>query len=194
MTLVRISSIADEVEPVDLEEMKEHLRVDYSDEDDLIEQYISAARRKLEQRCARAFVEQTWELQVPAFEDAIELPKPPTMEIVQVSFIDTSGAEQVVSEADYAMVAGGEYRYSSLIWSSSKPTGLARRPDAARVRFKAGWAVEDFPADLKMAIMLVAASMYELRQDTLLTPVRQEIQPLPDGAATYYAPYVMMRL
>ena len=202
MALIRIEGPA--AEPVSLEEMKQHLRVDYTDEDSLIEQYISAARQKLEQRCARAFVEQTWELRTSSFEDTIEIPLPPTVGIVSVTYFDTANAEQTVDPTNYAFVDGGEEQTSSLVWMGSKPTKLANRPDAARVRFTAGWPADydqspvdygaNVPYAIKMAIMLVAASMYELRQDTVLAPVRQDLIPLVEGAETYIAPYVVMRL
>ena len=49
------------------------------------EAYLKAARGKLERRCARAFMEQTWELRLEVFEDQIELPLTPAIEIVSIS-------------------------------------------------------------------------------------------------------------
>lgn len=202
MAIIRIEGPA--AEPVSLNEMKAVLRVDYEDEDDLIQHYISAARQRLEKRCARAFVEQTWELRAAGFEDTIELPLPPTVGLVSVTYFDTDNVEQTVDPADYAFIEGGEESASSVVWVGSKPTGLAERPDAARVRFTAGWPADydespvdyaaNVPWDIREAVKLTAAALFELRQDILLTPTRQEIAPLPIGAEQYIAPYVVMRL
>lgn len=206
MALIRIAAPA--VEPVSLPDMKLHLRVDYDDEDALISGYISAARQRLEKKCARAFVQQTWELQTCEFEDSIEIPKPPTVSITSVKYLDEDHVEQTVSSADYALVNGGDWASSLILIGDSWPDDLAVRPDAVRIRFVAGWApdgvvdpetdpgdyVANVPWDIKEAIKLTAASIFELRQDVLLAPVRQEVMPLPDGAATYIAPYIVPRM
>ena len=202
MALIRIEGPA--AEPVSLEEMKQHLRVDYTDEDSLIEQYISAARQKLEQRCARAFVEQTWELRTSSFEDTIEIPLPPTVGIVSVTYFDTANAEQTVDPTNYAFVDGGEEQTSSLVWMGSKPTKLANRPDAARVRFTAGWPADydqspvdygaNVPYAIKQAILFLAAHHYENREEVMLVPTRQEIMGVVEGVDSLIAPYIIPRL
>jgi uncharacterized phiE125 gp8 family phage protein len=192
MALIAISPPTNE--PVSLEEMKAHLRVDYDDENDLIENYIAAARRKLELRCARAFVEQTWELQLPSFADAIQIPKPPTMDIVRVAAITSTGVEVTVPESSYALARGGDAGNSILIWNGAPPTGLARRPDAVRIQFTAGWSVADVPDDLKQATMFLAAHLYENRASVMLTPVRQELQEVPSTVDDFIAPYIVPRL
>jgi uncharacterized phiE125 gp8 family phage protein len=192
MALIRIAAAA--VNLVSTEEMKAHLRVDYDQEDSLIDQYVAAACLKLEQRCARAFAQQTWEVREATFADTIEIPKPSPVELVQATYFSSAGVEETVDAAAYALVEGGEFEPSSLIWVGTKPSDLFVRPDAARVRFKTGWVADDFPEDLKLAIMLTAAAMFELRQDVLLAPTRQEVLPLPEGASTYIAPYIIPRL
>ncbi|NDA93971.1 MAG: hypothetical protein EBX90_11955, partial [Betaproteobacteria bacterium] len=48
-------------EPLSLEEVKEHLRIDSSAEDALLQMYIEAARKVCEHNTARALITQTWE-------------------------------------------------------------------------------------------------------------------------------------
>lgn len=194
MTLIRITPPA--LEPVTLQEMKNHMRVDYTDEDDLINQYISAARQKLEQRCGRSFVEQTWELRTSAFESSVEIPKPPTMEIVQVTYLDEVHVEQTVNGSLYALVEGGEFESSTLIWldSATIPNELAVRQDAARVRFKSGWAVADVPWAIKQAMLFLADHLYNDRAEVMLQPTRQEIVQVPVTVDAFIAPYIVPRL
>lgn len=206
MALIRIAGPA--VEPISVDDMKVHLRVDFDDEDALIAQYISAARQKLEQRCARSFVQQTWELRAAEFAETIEVPKPPTVEISSVKYIDEDGVEQTVDSADYDLVHGGEFESSSLIWLTDRPTDLYQRADAARIQFVAGWApdgvvdpvanpddyVANVPWAIRQAILFLAGHLYENRESVLLAPVRQELQELPESVSAFIAPYIVPRL
>ena len=54
-------------EPVSLDEAKQHLRVDFPDDDALITGLIVAARVAAENICRRAFVTQRWELALDGF-------------------------------------------------------------------------------------------------------------------------------
>lgn len=65
MPLILLSGPAEE--PISLIEAKEHLRVDYDDEDALISSLIAAARQYAESICRRVFVTQSWKLVLDAF-------------------------------------------------------------------------------------------------------------------------------
>lgn len=206
MALLRVAAPA--VEPISLDEMKAHLRVDYDDEDPLIRGYISAARQRLEKRCGRAFVQQTWELQTDEFEDSFEIPKPPTVSITSVKYLDEDQVEQTVSAADYALVNGGDWASSLILIGDEWPTDLAVRPDAVRIRFIAGWApdgvvdpetdpgdyVANVPWDIKQAVLFLADHLYNNRSEVMLQPTRQEIAQIPVTVDAFIAPYVIPRL
>jgi hypothetical protein len=48
------------IEPVTLAQAKQHLRVDFPEDDTLISMYITAARQYCEKATGRAFYNQTW--------------------------------------------------------------------------------------------------------------------------------------
>ena len=82
------------LEPMTLAEAKLHLRVDGTDEDDLITALIVAARRRAEHLLTRALITQTWELTLDEFPAAdIQLPKPGVLSIVSVKYLDSAGVE-----------------------------------------------------------------------------------------------------
>lgn len=57
-------------EVLTLADAKQHLRVDFEDDDGVIESYIAAAIQNIDGRdgwLGRALVEQTWELRLPDF-------------------------------------------------------------------------------------------------------------------------------
>ena len=62
---------------VSLVEAKAHLRVDVSDDDDLITACIHSATALAEQYTNRAIAPQTWELTLDAFPTAFELTRTP---------------------------------------------------------------------------------------------------------------------
>ena len=81
--------------PVSVAEAKSHMRVDISDDDTVIENYIKSATDYAEGRTRRAFVSQTWDYTLPEFPvsslDAIELPIMPVSSVTYVQYVDTSG-------------------------------------------------------------------------------------------------------
>lgn len=97
------------VEPVSLEEAKDHLRiVDFSDDDNYVATLVTAARQWCEDYCDRSFADQQYTV---AFDDffgtRIELPRPPvrlnavgTGATVTISYVDTGGATQTLTFAE----------------------------------------------------------------------------------------------
>ncbi len=71
-------------EPLDIDDVKLHLRVDGDDDDTLIAALITAAREHCQSFQNRAYINQTWELWLDSFPsvDHIEIPLPPLQEPV----------------------------------------------------------------------------------------------------------------
>ena len=65
------------LEPVTLAEAKAHLRVDISDDDDLITAIIKAAREYCEEYLDRTLVHTQWTMRMDAFPWEFKLPRPP---------------------------------------------------------------------------------------------------------------------
>lgn len=90
------------VEPLTLAEIKGHLRVHVDDENDVIRDLLVAAREHVEAFCRRALISQTWDFRIDAFPcGAIELPLAPVASIISITYLDTAGASQTWSSADY---------------------------------------------------------------------------------------------
>lgn len=193
---VSIVSTVDQ-EPLSLEEMKLYLEVDYDDQDDMISRAITAARIKIENRCSISIAQKQFVLKIAAFDDELALPYPPLVSVENVKYLSTDGTEKTVSSDDYAVIQDEYFPY--IFPTSAWPTDLAKRPDAVRVAYTAGYGYddsppEDVPQDLLQAIRLTVGAMFENREQELLVPTRQELNLLGDGVPELIAPYIIPRL
>lgn len=162
LTLITAPSL----EPMTLADAKLHLRVDGTDEDNLITALIVAARRRAEHLLTRALITQTWELTLDEFPAAdIQLPKPGVLSIVSVKYLDSAGIEQTVDLADYALDAATTPGWVLLASGATWPTTYDGA-NAVRVRFTCGYgpAASDVPADVVAWCKLQVGALYRNRE------------------------------
>ncbi len=169
---------APSVEPVTLAEVKEHLRVDTTDEDTLIATLITAAVDYVSGRngyTGRVLVQQTWDCYLDKFPEnngKIELPLPPVQSVTSITYQDENGATQTLATSVYSVNTTSEPAQIVVKQDQEWPdTYLAW--DAVKIRFVAGYAPTndgsptDFasgvPAAIKAAIFLAVADLYENR-------------------------------
>lgn len=180
--------------PITLAQAKAHLRVDTDDDNTMIEAFIEAATEAAELFQGRALIDQTWDLYLDAWPDstweglrrvyAIELPKPPTIEVVGVFYLDSAGVEQTLSDALYTADVNNEPG-RVVLKSGTWPT-LPKLANAVRVRFRAGCldqtvspAVENVPKTTKAAILITIGDLYTHRESVV---VGQTVARLPHSA------------
>lgn len=145
-------------DPVSVEDARDRLRVDGSDDDVKLAAYIKAATRHAESFLKRALIDQTWELVLDKFPtNEIEIKKPPLIEVVSVKYDDANGDEQTVDPASYTVDAVSQPGW--LLPASAWPTTFDAI-NAVRIRFRAGYldqgvspAVANVPDDIKHAIL-----------------------------------------
>jgi uncharacterized phiE125 gp8 family phage protein len=183
---------------VSLADMKAHLRVDFSDDDDLIAAITAAATEPLDGRdgwLGRALIDQTWEAKWARFPlgCGLALPLPPLLEVLAVEYTDPSGAAQTMDPAAYIVSGiGGASKAQVVLRTGSKWPTTACAPDSVSVRFRAGFIdygqdppLGVVPAPIVAAIRLQAASLYEQRE----VNSERALTPLPNGYETMLAPY-----
>lgn len=98
-------------EPITVAEAKQQLRITHSDEDTLIESYITAAREWAETFLNRTLVKSTWKYQTDTFPYCLgvgemfglgfRLPRPPLLSVSSITYIDLAGTEQTLSTSIY---------------------------------------------------------------------------------------------
>ena len=142
------------VEPVTREQAKVWLRVDYAEDDALIDVLISAAREKAEHYTNRHFLTTTVEEKFPVG-SPIVLNHGPVLSIVSVG-VD---GQPLPTDA-----------YTLLDCKVFPEVQLKSAPAAApTVRYTVGYGptVNDVPKAVGQAILLMVGDMYENRTDTL---------------------------
>lgn len=187
------------VEPVSLDEAKDHLRVDHSEEDSLISSLITAARKNAEVYMQRALITQEMTLTMDQFPEGhvllpelfvytymssvIYLPRSPVQSVDELRYIDTEGNEQTeqfradtVTEPARVTAEYGE------IWPPTRPI-----TNAVEVDFTAGYgdAAEDVPEGIKAAIKLMVSNYYEHRTPVVIGSA----QTMPMSVEALLGPY-----
>jgi len=182
------------VEPVTATEAKQHSNVFASDEDDMIERKLKAARQLAEGYTGRAFLSQTWECgfdlragfgptddfwyaEVPpasyrklaSLPRVIQLPRPPLISVSSiVYYLDSDPATSVAfSSSKYYSITADKQNHGRLALKTGEvwPTDL-RELDSLIITFLAGYGTTDadVPDAIKEGILMWAAYLYEQRE------------------------------
>ena len=156
------------VEPVTLALAKNHLRVDFPDDDTLISGMISAARRFAERYMFRAIYNQTWVRSMdhfplwfnndgtvnPAYRNdwpyysdfwnriTIDVPMPACVSVLGITYIDQNGATQTLSPSAYYVDTFAEPARIVPAQGNYWPTAMTYQPGSVQIKFVAGtWVV-----------------------------------------------------
>lgn len=163
-------------EPVSLSEAKDHVRVDFSNDDSMINSQITAARQYCEEVTGRAFLEQTWRWTRDRFPaETFDVPKPELMGVNSISYTREDGTTGTVPASDYIVDTDSTPGRVSLTNSTNWPS-----PDPPLQRI-AGWEMEfdaGYGSSLndvqdgilekwRRAILLVVGHLYENREWTI---------------------------
>jgi uncharacterized phiE125 gp8 family phage protein len=171
-------------EPVSLAEAKLFLRVDDAADDNVILMAIKASRMAAESYTRRAICTQVWEVrfdEFPSSGEFIELPKAPLSSVQQVSYINSLGTLVQAELADFdTIVLSGPYAMPGSIGPKSNkawPEDVADTPNCARIRFVCGYgAAADVPGQLKQAILMMVADIYQNREAKIVGTIATENQ------------------
>lgn len=176
--------------PVTLTDMKAYLRVDTSDDNDLITSLIKAAASLVRNHIKRALITETLELQLDRFNPEygderllalgsgmhtghvasylsgngyVDLQFPPVQSITSITTYDTSNSSSVFSSSNYTLDTerGRVFLNDGQSW----PTDLRDRA-AIQIRYVAGYGDDDtdIPDAIRQAIRALVAKMYDCRE------------------------------
>jgi hypothetical protein len=184
------------IEPVSIDQAKQHARIEYPDDDDLVAGLITAARLVCETELSRSFISQTWETYldhwpwpgqtsgsgamgyyrgnyIPQIQgypytpwSTIEIDNPNLVSVASISYVDATGTVQTLDPAAYQVVTGAPGRIHPA-YGHTWPA-VRSMPGAITVQYLAGYgpAATDVPECIRTAIKMMVAELYEQREMT----------------------------
>ncbi len=179
-----------------VQEVKDYLRVDSSDEDTLLGVLIDAATQIGEHYLGRflltTVIEEFYDF-FPVYKTGVNpfrgdknivyLSRGPVQSITHVKYIDGNGNERTVSASDYNtdLVSEPARIMPEEGWQATKDT-----VNAVIVRYTCGHTqASDVPANIKVALLLIIGEMYEKRVDS--------VHRLPTASEHLLNPYRVFR-
>lgn len=153
--------------PISVEEAKRQCRITFNDDDDVIAGIVDSVVSYLdgpEGVLGRAIVTQVWQLELAAWPSCLVLPVEP-VQSVAVSYLDTSGAAQNLSDASFYL-SSWPRQPSELHWAKgvTLPDVSATAPFPVIIRMTAGYgAATSTPAAIKRAMLMLAEHWYNNR-------------------------------
>jgi len=160
-------TLAPVVEPIGLDEIKAHSRIDITDDDLYIQELILAVRKGAEQEYNLAFLTQTWTLSLPAFPFGVELKinKRPVQSVTKIEYV-VDGVTLTLATSVY--LADLNFRPPRIVLKigQSWPSLQQPLPGSVLVTFKAGYGdtADTVPHHLRIGLAARVATLYENRE------------------------------
>lgn len=205
LDLELISQSGDALDVVSLEEMKKHLRIDNTKQDDEIEAAIEEAVGALHGRDGdlnRTILPCTWIRWLPGFPQAIRrpygqsvyprriyLPYPPVTRVVSIFYEDANGSSPApeLDATKYVARTHNLVGEVELLPNANWPTA-ANSPRAVGIMYEAGYT--KFPPILKRLVKILAADFVENKEAS----INERMQSLTSRKISYGVEYCMSKL
>ena len=178
-------------EPVSLIEAKAHLRVDFSDDDTLINELIASSRVLCERWTNRVFITQTWRQNENFFTNPIELKVNPVITLTSLKYIDLDENQQQITDTtanlqkDFLSDNAAIYEGLTNGWPS-----IGNSINPIEIITVCGYgAASDVPEPIKHAIKLMISHFYENREMINVTIALAVQIEIPKGVKDILAPF-----
>jgi uncharacterized phiE125 gp8 family phage protein len=150
--------------PVSLSALRNYLRVDGSDDDEVLGAVLKAARQTVARRCGRILAIEIWRVILDAWPESqrVVLPIIPFRRLVAARLYDGKGVASAIPPTAIAILAQGEPPVLSFsgVASPGVETG------GIEIDVECGYSMAaDVPAALTLAVLRLAAKLYEHRGD-----------------------------
>jgi uncharacterized phiE125 gp8 family phage protein len=180
------------VEPLSLTEAKLDLKIDSTDENDLIEILIKAARETVEIRTGRSLITQSRAIKMDYFPctDTIRIPNGPVQAITHIKYYDDDEVLQTLSASDYWVDADSDI--ARVVVKDSWPS-TEDRPNAVIITYTCGYgaAGSNVPAPLRKAMLFILGHLYENRQNVIVSGSSTGVLEIPMGAEYLMSNYIL---
>lgn len=156
-------------------ETKNHLKVDSSDDDTLIDNLISVATEICQDYTRRLLLTQTVECYLDSWDDMI-INRSPIQSISKIEYYNSNNELTELDSSTYDVDIVSEPARITLADGKSWPT-LRSRTNPIIITFVAGYGTaSDIPDDLKQGMLSLIGHLYENRQDVI---VGRQVNSIP---------------
>jgi uncharacterized phiE125 gp8 family phage protein len=172
-------------EPLSVDDLQAHLRVDSDADYPYIQSLIMVAREHVEDETGQTLMPTTWELQMDTWPTALafELPMAPLRSVTSIKHVTDAGAETVFSSSNYIVDAWASPGRVALVDGATWPSDDIRSVGGVRVRFVAGYADmldvnstvvqvaaarNAIPERARHAMRLIVGHLYENREQVVM--------------------------
>lgn len=180
--MIPIVTVPPTIEPLTLEEVKLHCRVDYDDDDQLLTSLISAARRRAENYMGRALITQTLQWAFDWSEvkaDWIFLPTPNVQSVSSLQYYNSNEVLTTESDSTYRAVNTSDSQNKCFLelTSGSVWPSTSTRAFPFLLTYVCGFGADaaSIPEDIKVGMLMEIGTWYENRENlspTSLSEVR----------------------
>jgi uncharacterized phiE125 gp8 family phage protein len=178
-------------EPVSLAEARAFLRLDQTEEDDLLTTLITAARLMVEAASGRLLVDQAWRIVLDRWPDGgeIRLPLSPIGAVTAARVYDALGVAQPVAATALELDRAADPPVLRIVGEVPE---IGRLRGAIEIDLVAGFGptAQSVPALLRQAVLRLAARWFEHRGDV----VGRDAEALPTEIMALIAPFRRARL
>jgi uncharacterized phiE125 gp8 family phage protein len=134
-----ITKVSPAIYACSLQEVKDHLRVNHSHDDDLIRSLLAGANDRVQQEVNRQLVTATYQMKIQSWWDReIRIPFPPLLKVNSITYFDEDNASQTLASSNYDVstyTTPGKIRWA---YDATIPS-VYYRPDAVTIEFIAGY-------------------------------------------------------
>ena len=172
------------VEPVDLDEVKEHLKITSSDTDSLLYNLSVAASEYVETFTGRALVQQTWKMYLQDWPtgDEFEIPYPTLQSVTHIKYTDSDDNQTTWTSTYYEVDTDSEPGRVILAYGESWPTATLHPKNPIEIQFVAGYSASsdstpdyrvNIPENIKNAIKLDVELRYIRAPESYINKLKE---------------------
>lgn len=161
------TTTAPKLEPITLQEARDHLRVDGSDDDGVIAAAIVAAREFVENYTSRPLVTQTRTGYLSTLEGCVAL-SANLQSVSSIKYIDCDGVQQTLATSEYRVDTKGLVGSVSPAFGKAWPS-VRNVSNSVEIEFVCGYGGQSaVPCAIKQAMLLLIGDFFEMREETVI--------------------------
>ena len=180
-------------EPISLDEVKAHVRIDGSTEDALLQSLILTSRLHVEAALGLALLSQSWRLALDEWPDdgVVKLPISPVSAVTEVRILAADGTPSVVDETTFEI--DRSQRPARMFPKSGVWPKTARAIAGIEIDLEVGFgaSANDVPEPVRQALLLLVAHWYEHRDPV---EIGKPSTAVPHAVSRLLHPYRAVRL